>query len=278
LPETTRFAPSPTGRLHIGHVYSALFAARAAGKDGRFLLRIEDIDQARCRPEFDAAILEDLAWIGLQWQQPIRRQSEHVGEYRAAIEGLRDRTLLYPCFCSRREIMAEFAGAAGAPHVAGPVYPGNCRAIGAAEREARIRAGVAHAWRLDSGHAAAVAGPLEFFDRRHGRHPVDPALLGDVVLARRDLGVSYHMAVTLDDALQGVTLVTRAEDLLPATHVHRLLQALLGLPVPEYMHHRIVTDAAGERLAKRKASRSIADLRRAGSTPAEVRVLAGMPD
>jgi glutamyl-Q tRNA(Asp) synthetase len=271
-----RFAPSPTGLLHLGHAYSAWVgwrAARAAG--GRFLLRIEDIDADRCRPEFEDAICEDLAWLGLDWDGPVWRQSARMPEYAAALERLQGMGLLYPCFCSRKDIRAEIARIAGAPHGPdGPLYPGTCRRLGAAERAARLAAGVPHALRLDvaraSARASARAGPLTWHDRAAGRQRARPETLGDAVLARRDLATSYHLSVVVDDAAQGVTLVTRGLDLFHATHMHRLLQALLGLPEPEYLHHRLLTDAAGQRLAKRTDAASIRALREAGRTPAEV--------
>lgn len=279
-PTVTRFAPSPSGRLHLGHAHAALFAARAAEESGgRFLLRIEDIDLGRCTPDFEAAIYLDLAWLGLAWETPVRRQSEHLADYRAALDRLAAMGLLYPCFCTRREIAAEIAAAARAPHGPdGPLYPGTCRGLSEAERERRRAAGDPHALRLDVAAAVAASGPLTWHDRGRGTRAAEPALHGDVVLARKDIATSYHLAVTLDDAAQGVTLVTRGEDLLPATHVHRLLQALLGLPVPDWHHHGLIGDATGRRLAKRDEARAIASLRAAGTSPAEVRALAGFPD
>jgi glutamyl-Q tRNA(Asp) synthetase len=276
----TRFAPSPTGRLHIGHAYSALFAARAAeNAGGRFLLRIEDIDAGRCRAEFEEAIYEDLAWLGLTWEQPVRRQSEHFDDYRAALRKLEQMNAVYPCFCTRKDIQKEVEAAGRAPHGPdGPLYPGTCRALSAGEREALIDAGEPHALRLDMARAAELAGPLRFTDRKRGVIAVDGASCGDVVLARKDAPVSYHLAVTVDDAIQGVTLVTRGEDLLHATHVHRILQTLLGLPEPEYWHHVLLTGADGRRFAKRDRSLTIQALREAGRTAAEVRAMAGFAD
>ncbi len=270
----TRFAPSPTGLLHLGHAYSALFAARQAEERGRrFLLRIEDIDRARCRPEFEAAIYEDLTWLGLEWPRPVRRQSEHLDDYRAALARLDALGVIYPCFCTRAEIAAE---SASAPHVSGGIaYPGTCRRLDATARSARLARGDAHSLRLDAAKAARLAGALQFHERDRGRQGVDPMLNGDVILARKEMPTSYHLAVTVDDHLQGVTLVTRGEDLFQSTHVHRLLQALLGYDPPEYRHHRLLTDASGGRYAKRDRSVTVRALRDAGKTPAEVRALAG---
>jgi glutamyl-Q tRNA(Asp) synthetase len=273
----TRFAPSPTGRLHLGHAYSALFAEAAARQpNGRFLLRIEDIDPARCRPEFEQGVLEDLAWLGLQWETPVRRQSDHLGDYRAALERLESAGLLYPCFCSRKEIQAEIARAVVAPHGPdGPLYPGTCRALSARERKSLISLGRPYALRLDVAAGLARTGPLTWQDLDRGVILAEPQLLGDVVLGRRDAPASYHLAVSLDDDLQGVNLVTRGEDLLAATHVHRLLQSLLDLATPAYRHHRLLTDDKGERLAKRDGAMTLAALRQAGHAPAEVRAMTG---
>jgi len=271
---TTRFAPSPTGRLHLGHAFSALFAQQAArALGGRFLLRLEDIDRARCRPEFADAILEDLAWLGVRWDGPVRRQSEHLDDYRAALDRLAAAGLLYPCFCTRKDIQDEIARAGHAPHGPdGPLYPGTCRGLPRAEAERRIAGGAPYALRLDVARARArVSGDLAFVDRDAGRIDADPLRFGDVVLARKEVPTSYHLAVTVDDALQEITLVTRGADLLPATHVQRLLQALLDLPVPDYHHHRLLTDAAGQRLAKRADSASLATLRAQGADPAALR-------
>ncbi|HZB92147.1 MAG TPA: tRNA glutamyl-Q(34) synthetase GluQRS [Stellaceae bacterium] len=276
----TRFAPSPTGPLHLGHAHSALLGwrlARAAA--GHFLLRLEDIDRDRCRPEFAAAILADLAWLGLDWNGAVRVQSAHFAEYRAALDRLAAAGLLYPCFCTRAAIKAEIARAVAAPHgPEGPLYPGTCRALGEGERDRRIAAGESFALRLDVAAALARCGPLFWEDERAGRIAADPASLGDVVLARKETPASYHLAVTVDDALQGVTLVTRGEDLFAATHIHRLLQALLDLPVPRWRHHPLLTDAAGRRFAKRDRSLTLRALREAGHAPAELRAMAGFPD
>jgi len=275
----SRFAPSPTGALHIGHAFAALFAfdaAQAAG--GRFLLRIEDIDASRCRPEFEAAILEDLRWLGLRWEEPVRRQSEHFADYRAALARLEALGVLYPCFCTRADIQREIAASPAAPHGPdGPLYPGTCRHLDAAERQRRTSSGEAYALRLDATRAmASVAGPLTFHDDRHDTIVADPAQFGDVVLARKETPASYHLSVTVDDHLQGVTLVTRGDDLLPATHVHRLLQALLGHDVPAYRHHRLLLDENGQRFAKRNHSVTLQSLRESGVTPAEIRRRIGL--
>jgi glutamyl-Q tRNA(Asp) synthetase len=269
----TRFAPSPTGYLHVGHAHSALVGwVRARADSGRFLLRIEDIDPARCRPEFEAAILEDLAWLGLDWDGPVRRQSDHLADYQAALDRLRDLGLLYPCFCSRKDI----AAAVSAPHgPEGPIYPGTCRNQPADLVRMRQERGDPYALRLDVAKARAMTGPLSFVDEREGTVEARPELLGDVVLARRDAPASYHLCVTLDDHLQGVTLVTRGIDLFHATHIHRVLQANLGLNVPTYLHHLLLTNAAGERLSKRDGAVAIRALRQAGRSAAEVRALAG---
>lgn len=272
-PPVTRFAPSPTGHLHLGHAYSALLAFRAARDGGgRFILRIEDIDATRCRPEFEAAIYEDMGWLGLGWEEPVRRQSEHMADYRAALETLEGEGLLYPCFCSRADIAREIASAAHAPHGPdGPVYPGTCRRLAAAERARRIAAGEPHAWRLDMAAATARTGPLAWEDDGHGRVAAAPETFGDVVLARKDTPASYHLAVTLDDHIQGITLVTRGRDLFAATHVHRLLQALLGLDTPAYRHHPLLLDEEGRRFAKRDHALTLRALREAGHTPDDVR-------
>lgn len=269
----TRFAPSPTGHLHLGHAHAALFAwrlARAAG--GRFLLRIEDIDPTRCRPDFTAAILEDLAWLGLDWDGEVRVQSQHLPEYRRALDALVARGLVYPCFCTRAEIGREIAASAAAPHGPdGPLYPGTCRRLSASERAARTARGEAHALRLDMAAALAALPEALSFAEAGQRFRCDPAQFGDAVLARKDVPASYHLCVTHDDALQGVTLVTRGEDLRPATHLHRLLQALMGWPEPRYAHHPLITDGSGRRLAKRDRAATLREMRAAGVSPAEAR-------
>lgn len=268
----TRFAPSPTGELHLGSAYSARIAwqrAREAG--GTFLVRIEDIDIRRCRREFETAILDDLRWLGLHWDGEVRRQSEHFADYGRVLDELDSRGLIYPCFCTR----ADMALSTSAPHGAaigpdGPLYPGTCRRLSAEERRARMEAGREHCMRLDSARAAAEAGPYAFVDEGRGRIDGQPLLMGDFVIARKDTPTSYHLAVTVDDHLQGVTLVTRGEDLLPSTHVHGLLQKLLGYAAPQYAHHRLLTAADGRRFAKRDRDLTIRALRESGRTPAEV--------
>lgn len=263
----TRFAPSPTGRLHLGHAYSAILAhdfARARG--GRFLLRIEDIDATRARPEHVAGILEDLAWLGVEWDGEVMFQSARLGLYAEALERLRAMGLLYPCFCTRKDIAAS----ASAPHgPEGLVYPGTCRGLSEAERERRM-ASEPHAWRLDMAGALGRIGEALAWRDHNENVPADPAPFGDVVLARKDAPVSYHLAVTVDDAVQGVTDVVRGADLFAATHVHRLLQALLGLPTPAYHHHRLIAGPDGERLAKRHGAVALAEYRDRGADPAEI--------
>ncbi len=263
----TRFAPSPTGPLHLGHAYSALLAhdfARSGG--GAFLLRIEDIDQGRARPEHVDGILADLLWLGLGSDGEIVYQSERLDLYRDALATLRSDDLVYPCFCTRAEIEREIGTSALAAHEpAERVYPGTCRRL-SAERRRKWLTERPHAWRLDVAAACAKAGPLRWTD--HGVEIIaDPSIFGDVVLGRKELPASYHLAVTIDDAAQGITDVVRGNDLFLATHVHRLLQALLSLPTPAYHHHPLVADSEGRRLAKRAGSPRLADLREAGVDP-----------
>jgi glutamyl-Q tRNA(Asp) synthetase len=268
--------------LHLGHAHAALTAFRRAREaGGRFLLRIEDIDPTRCRPHFAAAIEEDLRWLGLQWDGDVRVQSEHLPEYRAVLDALAARTLIYPCFCTRADIAREIGLSATAPHApdGSALYPGICRALPEAVRAARIAAGEPHALRLDMTRALReVPGTLTFTERDEGEIVCDPAPFGDVVLARKEAPASYHLCVTHDDAAQGVTLVTRGIDLKPATHLHRLLQALMGWPAPAYSHHALLTDAGGKRLAKRDQAATLRSLREAGMSPAEVLsiVMAGL--
>jgi glutamyl-Q tRNA(Asp) synthetase len=272
----TRFAPSPTGYLHRGHAFSALSAYEAAQRvSGRFILRIEDIDRTRSRPEYEAAILEDLAWLGLDWEQPVRRQSEHMADYEQALCALADRGLLYRCFRTRREIAQEIASA---PHGAMEVFRG--APLSPDEEERRLAGGEAYAWRLSLDAARRAVGEfagLSFVEEGQGPNgetglvQARPELGGDVVLARKDVGVAYHLAVVVDDALQGITHVVRGLDLFEAAHVQRLLQALLGLPTPIYRHHRLLTGPDGKRFAKRDRAETLRELRTRGVTPAELR-------
>jgi glutamyl-Q tRNA(Asp) synthetase len=257
----SRFAPSPTGKLHLGHAFSAIQAHdRARSDGGRFLLRIEDIDGTRSRPEHVAAIEADLRWLGLAWDGAVLFQSTRLAAYAVALDQLRGEGLLYPCFCTRAEIAASLS----APHGPGAVYPGTCRHLDDATRTARIEDGAQHAWRIDMAAAVARTGPLDWNDERAGRVVAQPQAHGDVVLARKDAPASYHLAVTVDDAAQGVTHVVRGLDLFGATDVHRLLQALLDLPTPVYHHHALLNDADGVRLAKRTHAPTLERLRLAG--------------
>jgi glutamyl-Q tRNA(Asp) synthetase len=268
MPVVTRFAPSPTGELHLGSAYSALVAwKRARAGNGTFLLRLEDIDIRRSRREFESSILADLEWLGLAWDGAVRRQSEHFADYGKALEGLTKRGLIYPCFCTRADIAAS-AGAPQGPD--GPIYPGTCRHRTVEERRRLIAEGREFCLRLDAAKAVAEAGPYHFVDEGRGRIEGEPLLFGDVVLARKDTPTSYHLAVTVDDHLQRVTLVTRGEDLLPSTHVHGLLQRLLGYETPAYAHHRLLLGPDGKRLAKRDSSLTLRALRGRGLTPAQV--------
>ena len=269
----TRFAPSPTGHLHLGHAYAALMAAQAGT---RFLLRIEDLDQGRARDEFVAAIFEDLQWLGLTWEEPVLRQSARIAAYRTALAALEKEGLVYPCFCSRKEIAEEIARAVEAPQ--GPdgfLYPGTCRWLSAQERRQRIAAGDSYALRLDAGAAAKRTGALSFREKAQ-TIIVEPLLFGDLVLARKDVPAAYHLAVVVDDAFQGVTLVTRGEDLLPAAHVQRLLQALLALPEPHYAHHHLILDEQGRKFSKRDSAVTLRSLRQAGVTPGQIRDRLGL--
>ena len=275
----TRFAPSPTGLLHVGHAYSAVFAFEAARScGGRFVLRIEDIDHTRCRRSFEEAILEDLEWLGLTWEHPVRRQSDHLTDYAKVAGDLKQRGLLYPCFCTRKDILREIQSAGGAPQGAeGPLYPGTCRHLSVTESQDRMDAGESFALRLNLERALREAGSnLQWLDRKKGIQRAQPELFGDVVLVRKDIGCSYHLAVVCDDALQEITLVTRGMDLFAASHLHRLLQALLNLPTPEYHHHDLVCDSTGQRLAKRDGAESLRSLRQTGLTPADIRIRLGL--
>ena len=271
----TRFAPSPTGHLHLGHALAAWVAREEADRHGGvMLLRHEDLDRERCREEYYDRIEEDLRWLGIHWQGRPWRQSDRHDKYIVAMQRLIELDVLYPCFCTRREIAQELSAMGQAPQqddgMNPAVYPGTCRNLSEKSRRERIQAGDAHAWRLDSSQAAERAGALTFFDHRAGTITVDPHLLGDVIMARKDIGASYHLAVVVDDAAQQVSLVTRGDDLLWSTHVHRLLQNLLGLPEPEYLHHVLVCDENGKRLAKRHEALALRQMRNTGLNAADV--------
>jgi glutamyl-Q tRNA(Asp) synthetase len=288
MPPTFRFAPSPNGFLHLGHAYSALLnfdAARATG--GRFLLRIEDIDATRCRSEFEAAIYQDLAWLGMSWETPVRRQSEHLASYRDAVEKLSARDLVYPAFESRAEIAGlvaqrEAAGAWPRDPDGTPLYPGTAKSLTSDQRRRLIDRGAPYALRLDMAAALGRAGALGWSE--HGRGPsgetgqisARPERWGDVILARKETPTSYHLSVVIDDALQGVTEVVRGQDMFHATSVHRLLQQLLGLPQPAYRHHRLLMDVAGQKLSKSTDATGLRELRAAGATPEDIRRLIGL--
>lgn len=285
----TRFAPSPTGFLHLGHAYAALFAYDAAMREGgRFLLRIEDIDAGRCRPEYVEAIKEDLRWLGAVFEEPVLKQSGRLSEYASALAKLDANGMLYPCFCTRKEIAEEVARAGIAPQPSemaegGPLYPGTCRNLPPALRAERIKEGTPYALRLDVAKALkSLAHPLTFEETGRGSHGesgvciATPLLHGDIVLARKDMPASYHLAVVFDDAAQGVTLVTRGEDLFTATHVQRLIQALLDLPVPRYRHHRLILDDQGRKFSKRERSVTLKDLHASGLSPGDIRERVGL--
>jgi glutamyl-Q tRNA(Asp) synthetase len=289
MPSVFRFAPSPNGPLHLGHAFSALLnfeLARDSG--GKFLLRIEDIDPTRCRPEYEAAIYQDLAGLGLAWEQPVRRQSEHLDEYRRALAILSDQGLVYPGFESRAEIAKlvaerETQGAWPRDPDGAPLYPGNAKLLSPDARARKIESGAAYALRLDMDAAIAHAGDLAWTEHgegpqgERGRIMATPRAWGDVILARKETPTSYHLSVVVDDALQGVTEVVRGQDLYHATSVHRLLQQLLGLPEPAYRHHRLIRDADGHKLAKSTGATGLRELREAGTSVAELRGLIGFP-
>jgi glutamyl-Q tRNA(Asp) synthetase len=272
-----RFAPSPNGFLHLGHAYSALLnadLARAAG--GRLLLRIEDIDETRCRPEYEAAICEDLRWLGIAWDEPLRRQSEHYDDYRAALAALDAQGLIFPSFESRAEIART---SPGCDPDGAPLYAGASRALSREDRRRRMESGAPYALRLDMAAALERVGPLRGLLRwDEAGQPVaaDPAAWGDVVLARKDTPTSYHLSVVVDDAAQGVTDVVRGRDLFDATGVHRLLQALLGLPAPRYRHHRLIVDDRGQKLSKSTQATGLRELRAQGKSPVDIRRMVGL--
>jgi glutamyl-Q tRNA(Asp) synthetase len=289
MPPVFRFAPSPNGMLHLGHAYSALLnfdLARASG--GRFLLRIEDIDLTRCRPEFEAAIYEDLSWLGIAWETPVRRQSEHLGEYRRALDALSSLGLVYPSFESRAEIARlvaerEAIGLWPRDPDGAPLYPGNARQLARGERTRRIESGAPYALRLDMEAAVARAGALSWTelgegpDGETGSIAARPQTWGDVILARKETPTSYHLSVVLDDALQGVTEVVRGLDLFHATSVHALLQHLLDLPAPSYRHHQLIRDAAGHKLSKSTGATGLRELRVTGVRVADIRARIDLP-
>lgn len=275
-----RFAPSPNGELHLGHALSALVDFEECRRlGGRFLLRVEDIDQTRCRPDYEDGIYRDLAWLGLSWEEPVRRQSEHMADYASALARLDAMGLVYPAFMTRAEIAALASDPAWPRDPDGaPLYPPHDRGLATQEARDRVAAGAPYALRLRMEEAAARTGPLSFTELDGGAHEVaaDPRVWGDVVIARKETPTSYHLAVAVDDAAQGVTHVVRGRDLYAATAVHRLLQTLLELPAPVYRHHRLVVDARGRKLSKSDRDTSLRSLREAGHTPADIRRLVGL--
>jgi glutamyl-Q tRNA(Asp) synthetase len=287
-PPVFRFAPSPNGYLHLGHAYSALLnfdLARRSG--GRFFLRVEDIDATRCRAEFETAIYEDLAWLGISWEPSVRRQSEYFSDYRDALEKLSALGLVYPSFESRAEIaklvaQREESGPWPRDPDGAPLYPGSAKSLPAAQRRRLVESGAAYALRLDMAAAVRLAGDLgwdeqgEGPDGESGTIAAEPLAWGDVILARKETPTSYHLSVVIDDALLGVTEVVRGQDLFWSTSVHRLLQALLGLPAPAYRHHRLIRDTAGQKLSKSTDATGLRELRAAGATPADIRQLVGL--
>lgn len=275
---TFRFAPSPNGRLHLGHAYSALLNADLArAASGRLLIWLEDIDITRCRPELAEAALADLAWLGIESDGPVRRQSQHFDDYQAALDRLKAMGLLYPAFMSRADIR-QAAGSTGGRDPDGvPLYPGLDRDLAKASAAEFIAAGRPFAWRLEMAEAVKRVGRLNFRDRDRGLVAAEPERWGDVILARKDVPTSYSLAVVVDDALQGVTEIVRGEDLFHATSVQRLLQALLDLPEPTYRHHRLITDEAGRKLSKSEGAAALAGLRDAGASPVDIRRLVGLP-
>lgn len=271
-PIITRFAPSPTGHIHLGHLYAALIARDfAAERGGIFLLRHEDIDTTRVRPHFYTDLEDDLRWLGIIWHGEPLRQTNRLHAYSSALESLKQKQLVYPCFCTRKEIEREISTLQSAPHgPEGSLYPGICRNLHPDIVSQKLASGELPSWRLDSAKAAQICGNLDFTDLLHGHSRVVHGILGDLILARKDIGTSYHIAVVIDDAFQHVTHVTRGDDLFHATHLHRVLQTLLGLPQPTYMHHALIADQHGQRLAKRHASMSLRSLRENGASPADI--------
>lgn len=272
-PVVTRFAPSPSGPMHVGHLLAALQARRLAdAHGGACLLRVEDIDTRAQHPAYLELMYEDLHWLGLHFDGEVMVQTRRFGVYQTVLDKLRSMGLLYPCFCTRSEIKAQLAELGRAPHATlGYLYPGTCRRLTDDEVSKRLAAGLPHSWRLDMQRVQDLIGCPTWHDMRRGTQRCVPTAYGDVVLARKDFPASYHLAVVVDDAEQGVTHVTRGADLFESTHIHRALQGVLGLPVPVYCHHALLLDNAGKRLAKRDGARSIASLRAAGYTPGQVR-------
>ncbi len=276
----TRFAPSPTGYLHLGHAYSAIFSYNTAKKQGgQFILRIEDIDPVRCKAEYVEGIFEDLAWLGLEWETPVRIQSEHMQDYQNAISRLEAMGVLYPCFCTRKAILEEVARAGYAPHgPEGTIYPGTCKNLPDKERKNLIAEGHVYALRLDLEAALKLVNPanLYWMEERGEKKIARPEILGDIVIARKDIGTSYHLSVVVDDGLQGITHVTRGTDLQYATHIQRAIQELLDLPRPEYRHHQLIKGQDGERLAKRDLSQTLKSLREEGFLADDIYSLIGI--
>lgn len=268
----TRFAPSPSGLLHLGHAYAAIYAAKCAnGSSDRFLLRIEDIDQSRCNLSFEKSIFHDLSWLGLDWESPVRRQSEHFDDYDDALQKLEVAGFVYPCFCTRKEILHEVIAAGNAPHGNDTViYPGTCKNLGKSEQEELISSGKPYAFRLNMKKAVEYTGRLAWHDRIKGKQIARPEIFGDIIVARKEFSTSYHLAVTIDDHLQGISLITRGNDLFDSSHIHRLLQALLNLDSPCYEHHRLITTPIGRRIAKRDKTNRLADLRERGMSPMDI--------
>jgi glutamyl-Q tRNA(Asp) synthetase len=268
----TRFAPSPTGHMHLGHVFSALFSYEAAKKlGGKFLLRIEDIDSQRSSKVFEESIYEDLEWLQIKYSTEIRHQSEHMEDYKGAIKELQKLDMVYPCFCSRSDIKAEIMRAGNAPHEEeSSIYPGTCRRLSKEERFEKISKEISYAWRLNIRAASKKLGNLSWNDLRLGNHVLPVGTMGDVVLARKDVPTSYHLSATLDDHIQRIGLVTRGEDLVSATHIHRIIQSLLGLKSPRYLHHPLILDSKGVRLSKRTRAQTVKSLKASGLKRSDV--------
>ncbi|PPR12803.1 MAG: Glutamate--tRNA ligase [Alphaproteobacteria bacterium MarineAlpha12_Bin1] len=274
----TRFAPSPSGQLHLGHAYTALFAWKLAKRsNGKFILRIEDIDTGRCNAQFEKEIFEDLEWLGIEWDEPVMRQSERAQAYKSALDSLIEKQLIYQCFCTRKEIIQEINNSIAAPqknHAQYKIYPGTCRSLPISQRKTKLLSGSPFAWRLDFKKALEHTGNLYWVDRLKGNQKVTSEKVGDVVLARKDIGTSYHLAVTIDDSAQDISLINRGADLFDATHIHRLLQKLLGLKTPEWHHSPLLKDEFGKRLSKSEGASTLRELRQKGVTKSEIWSLA----